>query len=454
MTDSLDHAPTIAPALRVVRRALAGSALVLLGVSSLQAQAARAPAVIRPSNGVAPDRLARIDRFLQQYVDSGKVAGAVALVLRDGQPIYQKSVGLLDRESNRPMTQDAMFRIASQSKAITSTAILMLVEEGKIALTDTVSRFIPAFAHTTVASRADTGRTIVPATRQITIKDLLTHTAGISYGTDASVRRLYEPKGLGPAAGYGWYTADKSEPICTTIERLASLPFVSQPGEAFVYGYNTDILGCVVERASGIPLDEFIRTRITAPLGMNDTYFFVPTAKRARLVTVYANDSTGRVVRAPNGPRGQGDYVEGPRQNFSGGAGIVSTARDYARFLQMVLNRGELDGVRILSPLMVDVMTSSQITVYDRPGRGFGLGFEVVEKLGADGLAPVGAFGWGGAYGSNYQVDPADHLVIVFMINQLPLRTDIASKFHTLVYQSLVDVAPRPNWVSRAAAPR
>jgi len=455
MTDSLDLAPLpIASALRVARRVLAGSVLALLGLSSLHAQAVRAPAVVRAPNGVAPDRLARIDRFLQQYVDSGRVAGAVALVLRDGQPIYQKSVGWLDRESKRPMTQDAMFRIASQSKAITSTAILMLVEEGKIALTDTVSRFIPAFAHTTVASRADSGRTVVPATRQITIKDLLTHTAGISYGTDPFVRRQYEAKGLGPAAGFGWYFADKTEPICTTIERLASLPFVSQPGEAYVYGYNTDILGCVVERASGIPLDEFIRTRITEPLGMHDTYFFVPAAKRARLVTLYANDSTGRVVRAPEGARGQGHYVEGPRQSFSGGAGIVSTARDYARFLQMILNRGELDGVRILSPLMVDVMTSNQISVYTKPGTGFGLGFEVVEKLGADALAPVGSFGWGGAYGSNYQVDPADRLVLVFMINQLPLRTDIASKFHTLVYQSLVDVAPRANWVSRAAAPR
>jgi len=453
MTESFAVSPTAGPR-RVVRRVLAGSVLVVLGVSPLHAQVARTPAVVRSQAAAAPDRIARIDRFLQQYVDSGRVAGAVALVLRDGQPIYQKSVGWLDRESNRAMTQDAMFRIASQSKAITSTAVLMLVEEGRIALTDTVSRFIPAFAHTTVASRADSGRTIVPATRQITIKDLLTHTAGISYGTDAAVRRQYEAKGLGPAAGYGWYTADKSEPICTTMERLASLPFVSQPGEAFVYGYNTDILGCVVERASGMPLDQFIRTRITAPLGMNDTYFFVPTTKRARLVTLYASDSTGRIARAPNGPRGQGDYVEGPRQSFSGGAGIVSTARDYARFLQMILNRGELDGVRILSPLMVDLMTSNQITVYGQPGRGFGLGFEVVEKPGADGLAPVGSFGWGGAYGSNYQVDPADRLVIVFMINQLPLRTDIASKFHTLVYQSIVDAAPRASWVSRAALPR
>jgi CubicO group peptidase (beta-lactamase class C family) len=450
----MNSSPASLPNRRLLRRALGTSAVLVLGVSTLHAQSLRAPAAARSANGVAPDRLARIDRFLQAYVDSGRVGGAVALVLRDGQPIYQKSVGWLDRESSRPMTQDAIFRIASQSKAITSTAILMLVEEGKIALGDTVSRFIPAFAHTTVASRADSGRTIVPATRQITIKDLLTHTAGISYGTDSSVRQQYAAKALGPAAGFGWYTADKSEPICTTMARLASLPFVAQPGESFVYGYSTDILGCVVERASGLPLDEFIRTRITEPLGMSDTYFYVPPAKRARLVTVYATDSTGRLSRAQNGPKGQGDYVEGPRQSFSGGAGIVSTARDYARFLQMILNRGELDGARILSPKMIDVMTSNQITVYDRPGRGFGLGFETVDRLGADGLASVGAFSWGGAYGSNYKVDPSERLVIVFMINQLPLRTDIASKFPTLVYQSLVDAAPRPEWVSRTTVPR
>src|SRR3954468_323720 len=329
MTDSVEPSPALLPiasALRVIRRALAGGALLLLGGSSVHAQAARAPAVVRAPNGAAPDRLARIDRFLQQYVDSGKIAGAVALVLRDGQPIYQKSVGWLDRESNRPMTQDGMFRIASQSKAITSTAILMLVEEGKIALTDTVSRFIPAFAHTTVASRADSGRTIVPAKRQITIKDLLTHTAGISYGTDFFVSKQYEAKGMGPAAGNGWYTADKSEPVCDTMERLASLPFVSQPGDAYVYGYNTDILGCVVERASGMPLDEFIRTRITRPLGMKDTQFFLPAAERDRLSTVYASGPDGIIVRAPEGGKGQGAYVDGPRRSFAGGAGLLSTA--------------------------------------------------------------------------------------------------------------------------------
>jgi CubicO group peptidase (beta-lactamase class C family) len=392
----------------------------------------------------APDRLARIDRFLQAAVDSNRIAGAVALVVRDGQPVYERVVGWSDREAGRRMTADAIFRIASQSKALTSTAVLMLVEEGKIALNDPVRRFIPAFASTTVASRADSGRTVVPARRPITIKDLLTHTAGISYGTDAFVAQQYAARGLGPSAGFGWYTADKDEPICQTMERLGTLPFVSQPGEAFVYGYNTDILGCVVERASGVPLDEFIRTRITAPLGMNDTYFFLPPAKRDRLTAVYASDSLGHYMRAPEGPRGQGNYVDGPRRSFSGGAGLVSTARDYARFLQMILGGGAVDGVRILSPKMVDLMETNQIgSVYGQDGLGFGLGFETVERTGAKGLASVGSFGWGGAYGSNYLVDPAERLVLVFMVQLIPSRTDVPAKFPTLVYQALVDPRTR-----------
>jgi CubicO group peptidase (beta-lactamase class C family) len=420
---------------------LFASALLLVALPSFShAQAPRT--VSRPAArlGFAPDRLARIDRFLQSAVDSNRIAGAVALVLRDGQVVYERAVGWSDQEAGRRMTPDAIFRIASQSKALTSTAILILVEEGKISLGDPVRRFIPSFANSTVASRADTGRTVVPAKRAITIKDLLTHTAGLSYGTDASVASRYSARGLGPAAGYGWYTADKDEPICQTMERLGSLPFVSQPGEAFVYGYNTDVLGCVVERVSGIPLDEFIRTRITAPLGMNDTHFFLPPAQRARLVAVYASDTSGHYSRAPGGPRGQGEYVDGPRRSFSGGAGLLSTAHDYARFLQMILGGGALDGVRILSPKMVDVMTSNQIgTVYGQDGLGFGLGFWVVERPGAQGLASVGSFGWGGAYGSTYMADPAEHMVVVFMIQQIPNRTDVAGKFPTLVYQALVE---------------
>ena len=420
-----------------MRRILASALLIAL---PLAARAQTRPAGGATAAAFAPDRLARIDRFMQSYVDSGRIAGAVGVVMREGRVVYEHAVGWSDREAGRRMSPDALFRIASQSKALTSVAILSLVEEGALAVDDPVSRYIPAFAHTTVATGSDTNRVIRPAVRAITVRDLLTHTAGISYGTEALVAPLYAAKGLGPSAGWGWYTADKDEPICTTMERLATLPFLAQPGERWVYGYNIDILGCVAERASGMPLDELIRTRITGPLGMHDTFFFVPPAERDRLVAVYASDSTGHARRAGDGPRGQGDYVDGPRRSFAGGAGLVSSAMDYARFLQMLLNGGQLGGVRILAPHTVDLMTHNQLGRLFDPsgGRGFGFGFETDETYGAMGMASVGSFRWGGAYGSTYLVDPVEHLVIVFMINQLPNSADVAARFPTLVYQALV----------------
>ncbi|MEX2110741.1 MAG: serine hydrolase domain-containing protein [Gemmatimonadaceae bacterium] len=420
---------------------LPGVFVLALAPLPLRAQVATAAPKPRIEAGFATDRLARIDQMMQRYVDANHIAGAVALVMRDGRVVYERAVGWADKEAGRRMTPDAIFRIASQTKAITSVAVMILMEEGKLALEDPVGRYIPQFTRTTVAIRSDTGRVIVPAKRAITIYDLLTHTAGISYGTDRIVAPLYEAKGLGPAAGQGWYTADKNEPICTTMERLGTLPFVAQPGEAWVYGYNTDILGCVVERASGIPLDRFIRTRITDPLGMNDTHFFLPPEKRQRLTVVYLRDSAGRNKPAAKGPHGQGDYVDGPRRSFAGGAGLLSTARDYARFLQMLLNGGELDGVRILSPKTVDVMTSNQIgSLYNWvPGQGFGLGFSTADRVGADGLASVGTWGWGGAYGSIYKVDPKERLVMVFMVQQFPWGVEARERFPTLVYQALVE---------------
>jgi len=416
----------------------------LVGLGGALAAQAR-PSAIQSADrlGFAAERLARIDRFLQQAVDSNRIAGAVALVLRDGRVVYERAVGWADKEAGRRMTADAIFRIASQSKALTSVAILSLVEEGKLGLGDRVSRYLPTFARSTVANKADTGRTSVPAKRPITIRDLLTHTAGISYGTDPQVAALYQAKGLGPAAGWGWYTADKDEPICETMDRLGTLPFTAQPGEAFVYGYNTDILGCVVERVSGMPLDRFIETRITGPLGMRDTYFFLPPVARQRLTTVYASDSTGRAVRAPDGARGQGHYADGPRKSFAGGAGLLSTARDYARFLEMVRRRGDLENVRILSPHAVDLMTTNQVgTRFSESGLGFGLGFQTTDRYGASGMTSVGSFAWGGAYGSTYWVDPKERLVGVFMIQQLPNSSDVAGKFPTLVYQALVATTP------------
>ena len=417
---------------------------LLLSLALICSQAARpqAPApATAPAAPAAPRldaaRLTRLDKLLANYVEQGKIAGAVALVLRDGKPAYEKAVGWADKEAGRKMMPDTIFRIASQTKALTSTAILTLVEEGKIGLTQPAGDFIPTFKKTTVSVRSDSGN-IVPAKRAITIQDLLTHTAGISYGTEPHVAALYRDKDLGPAAGNGWYTADKDEPICVTMERLGTLPFVSQPGEAYVYGYNTDILGCIVEKASGMPLDEYVKTRITGPLGLKDTRFFIPPAEKARLAAVYGTKD-GQAVRSAEGSKGQGAYVEGPRKSFAGGAGLTSTARDYARFLEMIRNGGTLDGVRILAPRTVDLMTTNQSgTLHSSTGLGFGLGFETVDRYGASGMAGVGAFGWGGAYGTTYQVDKQSHMVLVLMIQMMPNGTDIQQKFNTLVYQALL----------------
>ncbi len=389
---------------------------------------------------LSTDRLARIDGLLQQYVDNQQIAGAVALVLRDGVPVYQGVAGWADKESSRKMQADTLFRIASQSKAITSAAALSLMEEGKLLLNDPVGRYIPEFNKTTVAVKDEKGEvTIVPAKRPITIRDLLTHTAGISYGREPYIADQYQAKGLGPAAGNGWYTADKDEPICDTMARLGTLPFVAQPGEDWVYGYNTDILGCVIERAAGAPLDEVIRTRITAPLGMKDTFFFVPKDQRNRLATLYASGPDLRIVRAPEGASGQGHYVDGPRRSFAGGAGLVSTAADYARFLEMIRNGGEVGGVRILSPRTVALMHTNQSGTLFAPGQGFGLGFDTVIDYGANGLAAPGNFGWGGAYGSLYRVDPQAHMTIVLMIQLMPNQSDFREKFMNMVYASIME---------------
>ncbi len=389
---------------------------------------------------LVPERLRRVDRFFQEQVDQEGIAGAVALVLQDGRPVYDKAFGWADKEAGRKMTTDAIFRIASQSKAITSAVILSLMEEGRLAVTDPAGRYIPTFARTTVAVGSGEQMTIVPARRAITIRDLLTHTAGISYGEDARIADRYKAQNLGAMSGRGWYTADKDEPICDTMERLGTLPFVAQPGEAYVYGYNTDVLGCIAEKASGQPLDELIRARVTGPLGMKDTMFYLPAAQRQRLVAVYGSstDSRGKIFRAPDTALGQGHYVDGPRRSFSGGAGLLSTARDYARFLEAIRRGGEIDGVRILSPRSVELMTTNQSgTLHSDTGLGFGYGFETTDRFGANGLDSAGAFGWGGAYGSNYRVDPKSRLVLVMMINQMPNASVVRERFPTLVYQAL-----------------
>ena len=420
---------------QLLRRPFLSIVLVLTLTTSALAQGLPNPTA--ESLGMSADRLQRLSAAMKQAVDDGQVAGLVTLVMRKGKVAHFQSFGELDREKHVPMPKDAIFRIASMSKAITSVAAVMLMEEGKIVIDDPVSRFIPAYKKTTVMMPAATvtgDMTTVPARREITIRDLLTHTAGLSYGS-GPLEAQYKASDI-----YMWYFADKNEPIGVTMERLASLPQASQPGERWVYGFGTDLLGAVVEKASGMPLDEFFRTRIFEPLKMVDSSFYLPESKVNRFATVYSYAPSG-ITRAPNPARGQGDYVTGPRKSFSGGAGVLSTASDYARFLQMLLNGGELDGVRLLSPKSVQMMTSNQVgTLYQEGRLGFGLGFEIVEHVGRSGRpGSVGEFSWGGAYYTKFWVDPVEKIVAVFMTQLLPSGGGrLQDQFRMLVNQSIV----------------
>jgi CubicO group peptidase (beta-lactamase class C family) len=387
--------------------------------------------------GMSAERLARLGPVLRGYVEQGQLAGGVVLVARAGRLVHQEAFGMRDREAGAAMTEDAIFRIASQTKALVSVAAMMLVEEGRLGLADPVGRYIPEFERTTVAEPRDGGGyDVVAARRPITIRHLLTHTAGLDYGMGAA-RDRWQAAGI-----QGWYLADRDEPVGATVARLAALPFAAHPGERWVYGYATDVLGAVVERVSGERLDRFIESRILGPLGMRDTHFFLPAAKRDRLAAVYSALPGGVVQRAPDdGAAGQGAYVDGPRRNFSGGAGLLSTAGDYARFLQMLLNGGELDGVRLLSPKTVELMTADHAgDLYAAAGQGFGLGFAVLRDPGARGShGSAGEYGWGGAYHSSYWVDPAERLVVVYLTQLIPAGPiDDFGRVRALVYQAIV----------------
>ena len=388
--------------------------------------------------GLSSERLQRLTAVFQAYATDKKMAGSVILIARHGKVAYFNSFGKRDIESTAAMQNDAIFRIASQTKALVSVSIMMLQEEGKLLIGDPVSKYIPEFNESTVAvAREGGGYDVMKAKRAITLRDLLTHTAGISYGGGPAADKWKE------AGITGFYFADRDEPVGATIARMAKLPMDAHPGEKYIYGYNTDILGVVIEKASGKSLDEFITSKILMPMGMKDTHFYLPQDKLNRFATVYSAFADKPLERAPDvgTVTSQGAYVNGPRKSFSGGAGLVSTASDYAKFLQMMLNKGTLNGTRILAPSTVELMTVSHTGKIDfRPGQGFGLGFSVVKDIGDRGIpGSVGEYGWGGAYGSTYWVDPKEDLVVVYMKQLIPTNNlDDQNKLRTLIYQAIV----------------
>jgi CubicO group peptidase (beta-lactamase class C family) len=420
------------------KTAFLSSALTLLFTVALLGQ--NLPTAKPEDIGFSSKRLEHIDEVFSGFVKDNKLAGSTILIARKGKIGYFKSFGFRDVAAKSTMKNDAIFRIASQSKAIISVGAMILQEEGKLLIQEPVSKYLPEFKETKVAQPNEGGGyEVVKAKRQITVRDLLTHTSGFSYGYGLASQEWIK------AGIQGWYFADRDEPIGETIKRIAALPADAQPGTEWVYGYSTDILGAVIEKASGMPLDQFLKSRIFDPLGMNDTHFYLPKNKVDRLATVYSPKEGKPLEAAPTAGTmdSQGAYVNGPHKSFSGGAGLLSTANDYYLFLQMMANKGELNGTRILAPNTVDLMTINHLSdnVAFRPGQGFGLGFSIVLDKGQRGQpGSVGEYGWGGAYGSTYWVDPKEELVVVYFTQVRPssIANDQAM-LRALIYQALMD---------------
>ncbi|AYL99411.1 serine hydrolase domain-containing protein [Mucilaginibacter celer] len=422
--------------------------LVFLLFVALAAQTFAQGNVLKAADPVAakfsPERLKRIDAMIEQNIDSGYVKGVVGFIARDGKIVYNKSFGLADEEQKKLMNTDAIFRIASQTKAITSTAVMMLFEEGKFLLDDPISKYLPAFAHPKVVDQfneKDSTYTTIPAKREITIRDLLTHTSGIEYAQIGSpkMKAIYAKAGI-PAG----FVADKIL-LADAMNKLGKLPLLHQPGERWTYGMNIDVLGYLIEKVSGKSLDQFLKDRIFTPLGMVDTYFYIPAAKQNRLVAPYTFDKNGQITKwtSTTFPAFNVDYPKVNGTYYAGGAGLSSTIKDYAIFLQMMLNGGVYNGERLLARHTVDLMTTNQIgDLYINADKDkFGLGFGLTTQSSSAKLGiSEGSFAWGGFFGTLYWVDPKEHLVCLLFVQNWPFpHNQIQDKFRAMVYQALND---------------
>ena len=426
------------------------SLIFLVSLFVVQLLEARGEEVVfvRPESvGLSATRLERVNQQLEKLVHTEQLAGAVTLIARRGRVAHWTAVGWQDKENRIPMKRDAIFRIASMTKPVTSVAVMLLYEEGHFRLTDLVSNFIPEFRDMRVLIESEDGQgevNTVPAERSITIHDLLTHTSGITYQSNSKLGGRYN------AAGITNGLLEDSRSIGENVKALAAIPLLHQPGERFTYGLNVDVLGYLVEVISGLSFDQFLQKRLFQPLQMTSTHFFINEKNAARLATVYARqegnlqretrekiNETGMIYSTSYPVKGSG--------YFSGGGGLCSTAIDYYRFCQMLLNNGRARNGRILSRKTVELMTTEHVSFKPEDVgtefAGFGLGFQVRRRLGlAPQLGSQGSYGWGGFFYTTFVIDPQEDLIMISMAQLHPSGgLDWNSRFPTLVYQAIDD---------------
>jgi CubicO group peptidase (beta-lactamase class C family) len=406
------------------------------------------PALVTPQEaGFSSKALQQIDALLEQAVERKQIAGAVALLARDGKLGYLRAKGAQDAEAGKAMTTDTLFRIASMTKPVTSVAVMILVDEGRLTVSDPVSKYLPEFKNPKVLIPGSGGDAkVVPASREITVRDLLTHTSGLTYRFMAQppFAELYHMADICDGLTRPSFT------MAENMRRLASLPLVHQPGSAFQYGLSTDVLGRLVEVISGQGLESFMRKRIFEPLAMNDTYFDLPSEKVNRLAAVYEPGPDQHIRRVGDDPVIKGELAycvtspyQGQRGYYSGGAGLTSSTADYARLLQMLLNGGQWNGTRILKPETVREMTSNQIgdLKFMMPASRFGYGFGIVSAKDKDEVASVGSYAWGGFYSTMFWVDPQKKLVGVLMTQLFPMEhLTLHQDFKKLAYAAIQQV--------------
>ena len=413
----------------------------LLGIVAFASAAELVPSLTVDMQGFSASRLARVGTKIDQDVKDSMLPGAVLLVSRNGVPVYAHTAGIQDPRSTQPMRRDSIFRIHSLTKPIVSVAVMMLVEEGKLTLNDSAARFLPELKNLQVGvERSDAAGVkmldLVPATREITIHDLLRHSAGLTYAFEGKSLVKDEYKKLG--------IDGVNESSAEWIQKLAKAPLQSQPGSRFEYSVATDVLGVILERVSGQSLDAFLAEKIFRPLKMNDTAFTVEPSNHARIAEPFEIDSVWKVKTPMSDPR-----KTPPR--FSGGGELVSTADDYLRFAQMLLNGGELDGARILSPKTIELMLADHLPVMrlaaptgqtilgPRPGYGFGLGVAVRTDLGgANTPGSIGVADWNGISGTNFWIDPKEKLAVVWMMQAPGLRPYYRQVIANMVYAAMV----------------